>query len=799
MLDEIAPLVEAGASIIWLHERSKAPIGNDWSSRPTKTLTQLEKAYRDGNNVGIRLGKWSEIDGEFLHAIDIDIRDPDLAGEAWAELKRLFKGVRLQRHPIVISGSGGESRHIYFTTDKPFSSKKLARSDEKIVGKDGKEHWAWEIELFGSGKQVALPPSIHPDTGKPYRWLNEVDFDLALPHIDVDLVEALLADDGEEGDSEIIGISLDEARDFILDLPLDKWCDDRDGWRNVGMALRHEFGNSRAAYEVWCEFSKQSKKFDPEVQRQQWKSFKGKTDRPVRMATIMAAAREARILGAFDQDSEVERVKKENVDGDAPDRTITMQSDRTAPHFPIKVFGPIWSKRLKVMANNAGAPTDYTSAAALSVTAALLGNARWVQAHKYWKEPPVLWCMVIGPPSANKSPAVGPFMGALNDLENMWFGPFAEQKKQWEAKKKTADGLRKKWEVMCQTALERGEEQPDMPAGCDIGPEPKRRRAFVTDATIEALMRVLAVNPRGLLNFRDEMAGWFANLSRYTNGSDRPIWLEAYGGRPYVIDRVKDDGEPVRVERFSVGILGGLQPDRLTDMLDTADDGLVPRFLPFWPEEYGMKFVREPEDVGRIIEPLQRLSELAPQKDGSPVMVPLSKEATDLFERWKNARALSERFVNSQLQAVFGKADGHVLRLALVIEFMKWSADEFEEDEPTEISAESMKGAIHLRDEYFKPMQLRVFGHASRTPESKLAKSIAEWIVHNRIEQFNVRQMRRGAGIPGLTGKTEVERIEEALNYLVDLKWLYPVEVKGKNGRPRKDYEVNERLWSMLD
>ena len=82
------------------------------------------------------------------------------------------------RFPYVISGSGGDSRHFYFFTDRPFRSRKLEHSAEKFTGKDGKQHWAWEIELFGTGKQVACPPSIHPDTGRAYVWGRSIDFDL---------------------------------------------------------------------------------------------------------------------------------------------------------------------------------------------------------------------------------------------------------------------------------------------------------------------------------------------------------------------------------------------------------------------------------------------------------------------------------------------------------------------------------------------------------------------------------------------------------------------------------------------
>jgi hypothetical protein len=29
----------------------------------------------------------------------------------------------------------------------------------------------YKLELFSTGKQIVVPPSVHPDTGKPYQWV----------------------------------------------------------------------------------------------------------------------------------------------------------------------------------------------------------------------------------------------------------------------------------------------------------------------------------------------------------------------------------------------------------------------------------------------------------------------------------------------------------------------------------------------------------------------------------------------------------------------------------------------------
>ncbi len=145
-------LVRMGFALHRLHPQSKRPIGDDWSQRPVANYEDLKRRFRDGDNIGCRLGKWSKVERKFLHVIDLDIRVGKEADAAEAELEKLFPGIDIWKFPRVKSGSGGASRHIYFVTDEPFQSKKLAHSGNKITGKDGKQHWSWEIELFGTGK-----------------------------------------------------------------------------------------------------------------------------------------------------------------------------------------------------------------------------------------------------------------------------------------------------------------------------------------------------------------------------------------------------------------------------------------------------------------------------------------------------------------------------------------------------------------------------------------------------------------------------------------------------------------------
>ena len=301
MLKSAIYLAEAGFSVIWLKYRQKMPVEPKWSTQPVMTPEDLEESYEKGRNIGVRLGKWSRVQGFYLHVLDLDIRDADYADDTWAQMGEIADawGLKVSDFVRVISGSGGESRHLYFLTDKPFSSKKLWHTKESFVDEKGTKHWCAEIELFGTGKQVALPPSIHPDTLKEYRW-EHGDFDPAdLVDADSAKIEDMIGAEREQRyseDIEPLGVSYKEAEDYIANLDLDGYCEDRAGWVRLGMALHHEFDGSPEALDVWRQFSKRSRKFNERVLREQWKSFKldRSGDEIVTFASIVHASNENR-------------------------------------------------------------------------------------------------------------------------------------------------------------------------------------------------------------------------------------------------------------------------------------------------------------------------------------------------------------------------------------------------------------------------------------------------------------------------------------------------------------------------
>lgn len=315
ILDAARPLVAAGLALHWLRRREKAPIEADWSTAPVHTIESLTAAYRQGSNIGIRLGEPSRTPAGYVHLIDIDVRDPNQAADAWAALLKLWPDAKSA--PFVRSGSGGASEHRYFVTEKPLRSKKLAVSPgfelvfDPKKGREVKKR-DWEIELFGTGKQAVLPPSIHPDTGNPYTWGLPIAADLLElgigPRLSAEIVQSwgVSTDDlalDEDDDlfalvrAEPMGLSEAEIAAAVGGLP-PEWVEDRDCWLQVGQALHHEYQGGAPGFERWCEWSRQSAKFDIQDQKRVWKSLRERSKNPVRMASIIKAAGDYRLASA---------------------------------------------------------------------------------------------------------------------------------------------------------------------------------------------------------------------------------------------------------------------------------------------------------------------------------------------------------------------------------------------------------------------------------------------------------------------------------------------------------------------
>lgn len=239
-------------------------------------------------------------------------------------------------------------------------------------------------------------------------------------------------------------------------------------------------------------------------------------------------------------------------------------------------------------------PLAFVAVPAVAALSGVIGRQLGLalKQQERWIERPVLWAAIVGRPSSGKSPALAPVQRFLHRLE-------AGRREQWEQDKRAADvdldlhaAELQAAKKAAAKALAQGDREKAR-AALDLSepePAPPPPRLIVNDATVEKLGELLNENPRGLVQFRDELSGWLASLDREGREADRSFWLECWNGRgPYTCDRIGRGS--VRVEACAVSIVGGIQPGRLGDYLRAAvrgglgDDGLMQRFqLAVYPD-----------------------------------------------------------------------------------------------------------------------------------------------------------------------------------------------------------------------
>jgi hypothetical protein len=211
-----------------------------------------------------------------------------------------------------------------------------------------------------------------------------------------------------------------------------------------------------------------------------------------------------------------------------------------------------------------------------------------------WLEHTNLWGFVAAPPGSRKSEAIRSGFSFLFKLigqaEQQFTERITEHQLQLEQYKKQREQLAKEVEKL-EKAIAKGQpedqqalEQARNALKALVEPEkPNEQRLMTQDATPEALLALAAENPNGILVYRDEISGIYANLGKAGRENERALYLEAWDGKSgYRTDRITRNAKPVH--RLAISVFGGTQPGVLRGHVQSAygfsksADGFLQRF-----------------------------------------------------------------------------------------------------------------------------------------------------------------------------------------------------------------------------
>lgn len=479
-----------------------------------------------------------------------------------------------------------------------------------------------------------------------------------------------------------------------------------------------------------------------------------------------------------------------------PDMGLLKGNRLPAPRLPLELLHPKWQSWVTLSAQSASCPKDYVALGLFTCLAGMIGNARRAMPWQGWTEPTILWRALVGNPSSGKSPALDCILNPIRSREWEMGEAHKETLKRYEADCETARIRYESWQADVKSAVKNEKEPPVLPASAEKPEKPPRPRIIIADSTIEKTGAILSHVPKGLLLYRDELAGLLTNLQRH-GGDDRAFYIESYGGRPHKVDRVKHGEEPIVIPSLALSIIGGMQPDKMASiLLKGDDDGLAARILYSWPERVAFKQPTEFPENGIIRDAVRILTAIHMQTDPEgkpqPKILPFIGKAVKLLAEWRGELADREAEANGLLLSHIGKMPGMAVRLATVLAYMEWIAEP-EKGEPEAIGETHILSAIGCMDGYFLPMARRCFGDASLPQEQRDAITLARWIMARKSKEINAREMRRAKGSP----LRDKKRLDAALDYLEESHWIRHIGGRDgeRAGKQRRDYEIDPRVF----
>jgi len=458
--------------------------------------------------------------------------------------------------------------------------------------------------------------------------------------------------------------------------------------------------------------------------------------------------------------------------------------------LPMEVFPPAWRAWIEDTAQGAGAPVDYVALALLASTAAVVGCGMRVRAIATWHEPLILWVAVVGGPSTGKSPALGAARRLLDRIElEMRLGDEVRLREHSQCVE-IANARTAKWQLEIKEAIKNGLAPPDMPADA-MAPEPfVPRQVIVTDTTIEAVADILRGNPRGIILWRDELSAWIGNMSRYSGGSDQAQWLEAWPAARLTVNR--KNRPPVLVPHFAASILGGLQPDKLAEILAGADDGLAARFLFGWPGP--APHVRPSLRRGGLdddaLERLRWIEGVSGTAE-EPRTIELDANARGLFDEFSTEHHADAQDLEGFEAGFFGKGMGHVLRLAGVLALLEASEDD---GRPPVISADIFSQAAGLWRGYFWPHARVALNVVGGPPRRRMERRVLVWLRARGLLNVSREGVRRDA----LGQDLNAAETSALMGRLVRAGWVREAtSTREGPGRPATAWDVNPVLFGV--
>ncbi|WP_079859521.1 DUF3987 domain-containing protein [Vibrio parahaemolyticus] len=325
---------------------------------------------------------------------------------------------------------------------------------------------------------------------------------------------------------------------------------------------------------------------------------------------------------------------------------------------------------------------DYLAVSSVVMSATIIGSNAEIKPKKRdsWSIGCTLWAFLIGKASDKKTPALSAALSAVEKVKKSIIAPkVAALEKSYQLKMKHFLKVKAKLDKEYEAAFE--EDNDDLMSEIESKmtalKEPEsfdKKEIYVNDSTIEALTVCAASCPSGLAVVRDEASGLLAIFEQAARTHERSIYLEGYNAKrtSYTIRRIGRDN--VVIPQLFINILGGIQPDMLRGMIQSAlcgkmNDGFLERILQMsvYPESKKRTLTDvkvSPEAEQSIIHVYSVLAHLDTPHE--PFEFKFDHVAQSKWTKWSEEALRDEQNSSKELLSYHAKRTEHCAKLSLI-------------------------------------------------------------------------------------------------------------------------------------
>jgi hypothetical protein len=462
-------------------------------------------------------------------------------------------------------------------------------------------------------------------------------------------------------------------------------------------------------------------------------------------------------------------------------------------------------------------PLEYPVAAALTSISSLLGRNLTIRPKRRdtWTVVPNLWGAIVGPPGLQKTPAVEEVFLPLKRLVAEAMEAHEEAEKRAVEDASIAEARASSAKIRLREAVKKNLPEVELrrlaaeATGSTEKDPPTLKRYMINDATVEKAGELLRENPRGFLQFRDELGGFFRAMDKQGHESDRGFYLETWTGNgAYTFDRIGRG--TVHIKALCLSVFGTIQPGPLARYLKGAAsgedaDGFMPRFQVLVYPDAPEKFVNndqwpDKEAKNQAFHVFKWIDSIDPKRMGIEEdedrglhFLKFDDDAQDLFDEWRCTleNRLRDGSESTMMACHLAKYRSLMPSLALIFHAIN-SVGQERLGPVTRAAAEVAAAWCDFLEAHAR----RIYQYAIEG-DPEIAVRMGERIRQSLPNPFTFRQVAN----KGWSGLDSVDDVRRAVGILEDRNWVKVVTKPAgpAGGRPSEEVWINPAVYGSED